>query len=387
MSRLPERFAAFVLAAFVFSAFVFSAFVFSAFVFSACALTSTFHGAPEDWKRETALVSRKGTETVVRHPESDTVIYANTDPQLAIEWGMKKCRSTIVLAGEYLVSDRIDIPRPGVTLIVDRGAVFRLNVDTKHTTIDFKSRNVGYWQMLPFIYNKGQDDVRVLMFGELVKWRRQGEKSGKQTIPMMFDGRNSKGDRGLSGGMMLVVGRATDTFWLVDVKNVEVPIIALDTGLDAVLAVEGSDDCKLGMIANLAREPGGNTGETVDLNSRSLDITIERLVGERSHEIIDCNESHVVVGEAVSVGVPRKTFGRGAASGPRYTDRKPFGSRSLDVRKTTILRDAKTARLIHEIPKLPDALPKFTVKTTVEVTHEDGRKTRYAKAVEIDLRR
>ena len=41
--------------------------------------------------------------------------------------------------------------------------------------------------------------------------------------------------------------------------------------------------------------------------------------------------------------------------------------------------------LIHDIPKLPDALPKFKMKTTIEVTREDGGKKLYAKEVEIDL--
>ena len=36
------------------------------------------------------------------------------------------------------------------------------------------------------------------------------------------------------------------------------------------------------------------------------------------------------------------------------------------------LEDAKSAALRIEAPKLPDALPQFTVKATVEVTMKDG---------------
>jgi len=46
-----------------------------------------------------------------------------------------------------------------------------------------------------------------------------------------------------------------------------------------------------------------------------------------------------------------------------------------------------SSRLIHEIPVLPDALPKFTVKTTVEITLKSGKKKTYEEAVEIDLRK
>ena len=342
--------------------------------------------AEDGWKKQTVLVSRNGVGTEVKFPGKDGVLFKNTDPQLAIEWAMDNARNTVLLGGEYMISDRIDVPRSGVTLIVDKAAVLKLNPDTKHTTIGFKARNPDYWAMVPMIYNKGHDNFRVLMFGTLVKSKWETKTNGKQTLPLMFDGRNEKGDCGLKGGMMLVTGHATDSFWLVDSSKVEVPLLSLDTGPGAVLVLEGCEDCHLGLIASIASEPGGKTAETIDLNSRSIDITIERLVGERSYEIIDCNESHVVVDEAVSVGEAQKLFGRGPISGPRYTDRRSFGSRSLDVKKTTVLRNAISARLVHEVPDLPGELPVFSVKSTVEVTLAGGQKRRYEKSVNIDLR-
>lgn len=356
--------------------------------FSLLAVAWPIQAANGDWKKETAIVSRQDAETViVRRPGNETVLFKHADPQLAIEWGMANARNTVLLGGEYVVSDRIDVPRADVTLIVAKGAVIKLNPATKHTTIDFKSRNAGYWQMVPMIYNKGHDNFRVLMFGTLEKWKVETKTNGEQTLPIMFDGRNKKGDCGLKGGMMLVTGRAVDSFWLVDSSKVQVPIVALDTAPGAALVLEGCEDCHLGTIASIAPKRGGKTGETIDLNSRSIDITIERLIGERSYEVIDCNESHVVVGEVVSVGLPQKLVGRGPVSGPRYTDRKGFGTRSLDIRKTTILKKAISARLIHEVPKLPEALPSFTVKTTIEVTLEGGEKKNFTKSVDIDLRK
>ena len=355
--------------------------------FNVLSFAWSIQAAHGDWKKETALVSRQDAKTVVvRRPGDKTVLFKHIAPQLSIEWGMANARNTVVLGGEYLVSDRVDVPRADVTLIVAKDAVLKLNPDTKHSTIDFKSRNAGYWQLVPMIYNKGHDNCRVLMFGTLEKWKVETKTKGEQTLPLMFDGRNEKGDCGLKGGMMLVTGRAIDSFWLVDSSKVRVPIVALDTAPGAALVLEGCEDCHLGMIASVAPRRGGKTGETIDLNSRSIDITIERLVGERSYEVIDCNESHVVVGEVVSVGRPQKLLGRGPISGPRFTDRKGFGTRSLDIRKTTILKKAISTRLTHEVPRLPGSLPNFTVKTTVEVTLQGGEKKNFKKSVDIDLR-
>ena len=338
------------------------------------------------WREDTVLIQSEDHTTVARHPGSETILFRHADSQLAIEWGLRTATNTIVLGGEYTVSDRIDIPRPGVTLIIDRHATLRLDPGGRHTTIDFKSRNAGYWQMLPMIYNMGHDNVRVLLFGTLEKWKVEKKENGKQTLPIMFDGRNDRGTCGLSGGLLMVTGHATDSFWLVDSARVQVPVVALDTNPGASLVLEGCEDCHLGLIASIAPEQGGTTGETIDLNSRNIDITIERVVGERSQEIIDCNESHVVVQDVVSIGRPRKMFGRGPVSGPRYTDRRSFGSRSLDVRTTSILDDAVSSRLLHEVPELPDALPAFTVRTTVEVTLRNNRKKHYHRSAHFDLR-
>ena len=185
---------------------------------------------------------------------------------------------------------------------------------------------------------------------------------------------------------MIVTGTATDSFWLVDSSNIKVPIVALDTGPGASLVLEGCEDCDLGMIVNLSPEKGGKTGETIDLNSRSIDISIEKLIGERSNEIIDCNESHVIVDEVVSVGMPQKLFGRGPVSGPRFTNRRSFGTRSLDVKKTTILEKAEKVELIHQIPNLLKDLPFFDVTTVVKVTLKGGEQKEYKKSVKFDLR-
>ena len=339
-----------------------------------------------DWKRTTAVVSQQNDETLVKKIYADQILFKHSDPQLCIEWSMVNNVNTIVLGGEYIFDDRIDVPRSGVNLIVDKDAVFKLNPKTKHTTLSFKASKPDYWGMVPLIYNKGHNDVQVLMFGTSVKYRWETEARGRQTFPIMFDGRNDNGKCGIRGGTMLVTGTATDSFWLVDSSNIKVPIVALDTGPGASLVLEGCEDCDLGMIVNLSPVKGGKTGETIDLNSRSIDISIEKLIGERSNEIIDCNESHVIVDEVVSVGMPQKLFGRGPVSGPRFTNRRSFGTRSLNVKKTTILEKAEKVELIHQIPNLLKDLPVFDVTTVVKVTLKGGEQKEYKKSVKFDLR-
>jgi len=353
----------------------------------------SLRAAAKSWKEETVLISRQGDQTVVRPFEGDKTLFKNADPQLAVEWGLTNARTVLVLAGKYVVSDCIDIPRDDVTLIIDRGAEVSLNPKTEHKAdIGFRSpRHPGYWTLVPLIYNHGHDNVRVIHLGTLVHSVWAGKDRGKQTFPIVFDGRNAKRTCGVQGGLLLVAGSAAQMCLLLDSRGVHVPLLTLEyarleSGLDGVVGLEGCEDCKLGMIVNLAPKPGGTTGETVDLNSRNRGITIERLIGERPNEIIDCNESHAIVGEIVSVGKPRKLFTTSKGSGPRWTSRPRTGSVSLNVKQKTNLEDAAGVAVRQDLPKLPGALPRFTVKATVEVTLKDGSKKVYTKEVEIDVR-
>ena len=338
---------------------------------------SSLSAAEKSWEDDTVLISPQGDQTVVQAFKGKKVLFKNADPQLAIEWGMANARTTVVLAGKYVASDRIDIPRDGVTLIIDQGAEISLNPKTKHTSVTpgFRGRNGKLYPTTAVIYVKGRNNVRVMCFG----------KAMGGTFPVMFDGRNEKRTLGLQGGVLVLAGSANNSCWLIDSRGVQVPLVAVDSGLDAVLAMEGCEDCKLGTIVNLAAKPGGKTGEVVDLNASCRRITIERLIGERSQEIIDMNGSHADVKELISVGEPRKLLCFCVAAGRRFTSRPTCPDR-LDVWKASVLADAKSSALRIEVPKLPDALPRFTVKATVEVTMKDGSKKEYTKEVEIDVR-
>ena len=340
----------------------------------------------KSWEDETVLISPQGDQTVVRPFEGDKILFMNADPQLAIEWGMANARTTVVLAGKYVVSESVDIPRDEVTLIIDRGAEISLNPQTEHKT-DIGFRPAGSHQLVPLIYNHGRNNVRVIHLGTLVHSTWPDAKPAKQTFPIVFDGRNDQRTCGVEGGMLLVAGSAAQSFLLLDARGVHVPLLTPDSDsrMDGVLTLEGCEDCRLGMIVNLAPEPGGKTGETVDLNSSNRNITIERLIGERSQEIIDMNGSHADVKELVSIGKPQKLLCFCVGSGPRWTSR-PRAADRLDVWQAAVLEDATDVRRRIETPKLPDALPRFTVKATIEVTLKDGSKKEYTKVVQIDVR-
>ena len=335
---------------------------------------SSLSAEKKSWEDDTVLVSKKGAETVVQAFKGRKVLFQNADPQLAIEWGMANARTTVVLAGKYAVGDRIDIPRDGVTLIIDQGADVSVNSETPITPA-FRGRDGSKHPTTAAIYVRGRNHVRVMCFGKI----RGG------TFPVFFDGTTEKNTLGLEGGVLVLMDSPADC-WLVDCRGVHVPLVAANSGLAAVLALEGCDDCKLGTIVNLASKPGDKTGEVVDLNSNNGGITVERLIGERSHEVIDNNCSHAVVQEIIAIGKPAKLLKFDSRPCARFTVRPSPEIMALHAWQVTVLEDAESTVLRTEAPKLPDALPRFTVKATVEVTMKDGSKKEYTKEVAVDVR-
>ena len=363
------------------------------------AVLSNVQAAENSWRDDTALVSRQDARTVVRGLDGDKILFGEADAQMAIEWAMANKRTTVVLAGKYVIDDRIDIPRDDVTLILDKNAELALNPDTTaHTYIGF--RPDGSWKRLCMIYNKHRNHVRVISLGTIGSWtvrppkeeawtrqNRQGTPY-RGTWPIFFDGQNAERTCGIKGGFLLTSGTMDEAVWLVDSSGVEVPLIAHTFGGDGSIALEGCEDIKLGMLVNLATTPGGKTGEAIDLNGRCTGIIIERAIGERPNEIVDNNSSYADVGEVVSIGRPQKLIKfNGRGDGARYTSRPHPGRTALNVENKTILEDAADATMRWELPELPAALPAFTVKATVEVTMKDGSKKEYSKEVEIDVRR
>ncbi len=117
---------------------------------------SSLSAGAKSWKDETVLISPQGDQTFVRPLEGDETLFKNSDPQLAVEWALASARTAVLLAGKYVVSDSIDIPRDDVTLIIDQGAEISLNPQTEHKT-DIGFRPAGSWHMVPLIYNHGHE--------------------------------------------------------------------------------------------------------------------------------------------------------------------------------------------------------------------------------------
>ncbi len=378
------------------------------------AVLSNVQAAENSWRDDTALVSRQDARTIVRGLDGDKILFGDADAQLAIEWAMANKRTTVVLAGKYVINDRIDIPRDDVTLILDKNAELALNPDTTaHTYIGF--RPDGSWKRLCMIYNKHRNHVRVISLGTIGSWTVRPPKEEawtrqkptgtpyRGTWPIFFDGRKADHTCGIQDGFLLTAGTMGGTheqeaIWLVDSSGVEAPLIASKFGGDASIVLEGCENITLGLLVNLANTPGGTTGETIDLNGRNTGITIERVIGERPNEIVDCNSSYVDVGEVVSIGMPQNPDSKkdqpggllmysGPRDGARYSSRPRPGRTALNAEKQTILEDAAGVAMRWELPELPAALPAFTVKATVEVIMKDGSKKEYSKEVEIDVRR
>jgi pectin methylesterase-like acyl-CoA thioesterase len=99
----------------------------------------------KSWKDDTMLVSKQGDQTVVRKMKGDKVLFKHKDAQLAVEWAMANARTTLVQAGKYVVNDSIDVPRDGVTLIIDQGAVIEMNLDADPLSFQNHSvRQIGH---------------------------------------------------------------------------------------------------------------------------------------------------------------------------------------------------------------------------------------------------
>ncbi len=85
-------------------------------MFVGLATVPSMSGAAKSWQDETVLVGKQGDQTVVKGLNGEQVLFKNKDAQLAIEWAMGNARTTVVLAGRYMVDDSIDAPRDGLRM-------------------------------------------------------------------------------------------------------------------------------------------------------------------------------------------------------------------------------------------------------------------------------
>jgi hypothetical protein len=385
---------------------------------------SNLDGQETSWKDETALVSPQGDQTVVRKMNSDKMLFQNKDAQLAIEWAMANATTTVVTPGHYVTNDSIDAPRDGVTLIIDQGASIKVDPDANHkTNLTFRSsssRGKYSQQLVPVVYVFKRNNVRVYNFGDLQSsnWNHPDQELPKpelykdrslrfikeeitgrngQTFPIVFDGRNEKLTCGVQGGVIVNTGTAHNFVLGIDCEDLEVPLVCpVPSGVDAVLCFEGCHNAKVGWVVNIARvdEDGkrGHTGEVLDLNSSCTSTSVDFALGENTRmELIDSNASQLTIDEIVAINKSNgkedyinKLLIESGGSGQRWTYRDRRHS-PASIGKQTKLEDVLDVKRTIKLPKFPDALPRFDVTATVEITLENGSKKTYTKTVYIDI--
>jgi hypothetical protein len=174
----------------------------------------------------------------------------------------------------------------------------------------------------------------------------------------------------------------------------EVPLVCpVPSGVDAVLCLEGCHNAKVGWVVNIARvdEDGkrGHTGEVLDLNSSCTSTSVDFALGENTRlELIDSNASQLTIGEIVAVNKSKefkfdKLLVESGGSGQRWTYRDRRHS-PASIGKEVRLDDVVDVKRTINLPKLPDALPRFDVVATLELTMKDGSKKTYEKTITID---
>lgn len=364
--------------------------------------------ASAGWEEETMLVSLKGDQTIVQGVKNKDVLFSDKDPQEAFVWAMNKGMITVIRPGHYFVSKSIEIPRDAVTLIVEEGAKIEMDKESKQATgVAFHygaSKRLAQY-LMPIIHVKCRNNVRILFFGKLIgKGFAKSELRPYpcQTMGITFDGRDG-GNIGVNGGYLLQGGHTVD---FIDTRGVQVPIAV--SGAGTMIGLEGSDDIHIGMVANLVPENVKDTGqqvdrrgwpfdtpppkafrrtgECVDLNSANSNVFVDLLIAENGHELVDANGSSVEVKELISLGESAKLMCFTFGAGTRCSDRHGMvPADHLSIGRAVQYEHVSSVKRIMQVPKFPEAFPKFDVTAAIKVTLGDGSKKTFSKTVTIDV--
>ncbi len=175
-----------------------------------------------------------------------------------------------------------------------------------------------------------------------------------------------------------------------------------------MIGLEGSDDIHIGMVANLVPENVKDTGqrvdrrgwpfdtpppkafrrtgECVDLNSANSNIFVDLLIAENGHELVDANGSSVEVKELISLGESAKLMCFTFGAGTRCSDRHgAVPADHISIGRAVQYEHVSSIKRIMQVPKLPEAFPKFDVTAAIEVILGDGSKKTFSKTVTIDV--
>jgi len=323
--------------------------------------------AEKSWKDDTMLVSKQGDQTVVRPLEGDKILFKNADPQLAVEWAMANARTTVVQAGKYTINGTIDVPRPN--LAADSKLAAKIGSDAEDAKI------------VPLIYSKGLASFRCVLLGDLLFPKTAKKALPSQAYTLAFDGRGA----GRSGFTLVATGTLSHGFLLLGTRPVQIPLLCpLLTEEDSTLLRLEDAGGNLGLIAGLAVDKNGKTGEVLNANSCS-GIKIDTIIGQRSKRMLVYGRTPSQVLNIVSIGDPEQLVYYGRDSKSLWVQ----GGRldRIDIWNSTLVGDDQLADFTRTInaSKLPQGLPTISASATIEITLKNGIKKKFDKSFKLTL--
>ena len=335
--------------------------------------------ASAEWQDDTALVSRQGDQTVVKSAKDGKALSRNKDAAVAIEWAMANAKNTVVLPGKYTINDTIDVPRPNLTLVVAEGAVIVLAADSKLAAkIGSDAEDA---KIVPLIYSKGHASFRCVLLGDLLFPKTAKKALPSQAYTLAFDGRGA----GRSGFTLVATGTLSHGFLLLGTRPVQIPLLCpLLTEEDSTLLRLEDAGGNLGLIAGLAVDKNGKTGEVLNANSCS-GIKIDTIIGQRSKRMLVYGHTPSQVLNIVSIGDPEQLIYFGRDSKSLWTQ----GGRldRIDIWNSTLVGDDQLADFTRTInaSKLPQGLPSISASATIEITLKNGIKKEFKGSFKLTL--
>lgn len=303
-----------------------------------------------------------------------------------IEWSMAKSPITVLQEGVLTVTQEVVVPRADVSLIVNENAELRQDPDIIPATMP--GGRGGYRTLL---HNPGHDNVKVFNFGTM---RAYNQKRG---VAIHFDGRND-GEIGIDGGLIFSSGLmcADDVTWVVDAKNIRIPLMIGRGYGNSPLAFEGVEDSEIGILAALMGCQAFEN-EALDFNSYCKRVRVGLVIATTpAEEILDINNSPNCIFEDVRV---YRSHGDVA---PLRVDDWPewkqdyrnmltempwaYHSRGSSCENSRIV-EKKVAQWIKsvDITPLEKTLPGLELKLRLEAVYKDGtRELLYDEPYKLD---
>ncbi|MEF8788308.1 MAG: hypothetical protein V5A84_04495, partial [Planctomycetota bacterium] len=322
------------------------------------------------------------------------------NPEKSIEWALGHGRTVIVTDGEYGAEDRIEVPRPDVTLIVAEGATIRPAEDADMDAWPELRGNQGdLFRQL--IYNKGHDGVRIINFGTLAApptWFGRHSDEGhayNSSAAIWYDGRQGGGS-GITGGLVFSPGKIVDAdnhghgVAIHDVEAVRVPFLHSVGMGHALLWMAGCRRCSVGTVVNIPTE-GAGEGESLDMTAYNEDNVIDTVIGlgETSprDEVLDINASpDNVIGQVIGWADIKDMVTITDGCGMRFSEREASpNSNGTRIGSRVVLGKPRNIRKAVDAPGEPAELDRLDVTARFIVTDSQGRTFSYGGTQHVNI--